>query len=78
MSATGKLIWLIQNLAEFGYALGLGLAVLYILITAFKYTKGGGKGASEAHHELLLLLVGVILIILSFTIPTIIRSFIEK
>jgi hypothetical protein len=78
VSATAKVIALIESLAKFGYALGLSLAVLYLIILGFKYIKGGGKDVSQTHHEIILLLVGVILIIISFAIPTLIRSFIER
>lgn len=78
MTATGKLIGLIESIARLGYTLGLGLAVLYVILTGLKYSRGGGKDAKEIHGEIKLLIIGVILIILSYTIPTIIRSFVEK
>lgn len=78
MSATTQLLNLIKELAKFGYALGLGLAVLYLIISGFKYVQGGGKNISDVRNEILFLVAGVILIIASFAIPTIIRSFAEK
>ena len=76
MGTTGVLT-LIQRLAQLGYQLGLTLAVLYLLILGFKYVQSGGE-VKQTHQELLLLLLGVALIIASFSIPTIIRSFVER
>lgn len=74
---TAKLLGLIQRLAQLGYQLGLAIAVLYAILLGWRYVQSGGK-VEQIHQELLLLLLGVALIIASFSIPTIIRSFIER
>ncbi len=74
---TTRLLDLIQRLAQLGYQLGLALAVLYAILIGFKYVQSGGK-VEQIHQELILLLLGIALIVASFSIPTIIRSFVER
>ena len=78
VTGTQYVLCKIAQLSRFGYRLGLGLAVLYLMVIGFKYTQSKGGDMRATHKEIVILLVGVAIIILSFVIPTIMRSFIEQ
>ncbi|MGC8981933.1 MAG: hypothetical protein ACP5JU_03225 [Minisyncoccia bacterium] len=71
-----------KDLLNIFYLLGMVGGILFLMYAGFKYITSGGKGGkggegSEIHKEILFAIIGLILIILSFTIPILFYSFLK-
>jgi ACR3 family arsenite efflux pump ArsB len=55
----------------------LFLLVFLLLYFGLRYILGGKKGAEEFHSRIVPLIIGIIVIFLSLTIPSLIRRFFE-
>jgi len=53
----------------------LFLLVFLLIYFGLRYILGGKKGAEEFHSRIIPLIIGIIVIFLSLTIPNLIRSF---
>ncbi|GIW66141.1 MAG: hypothetical protein KatS3mg095_0039 [Candidatus Parcubacteria bacterium] len=64
---TESLLWIVFNIS-------LILGIFFLIFAGFKYTTSQGK---DWHNELIFIILGIILIISSFSIPLIIFSFLR-
>jgi hypothetical protein len=66
-----------KELLNIFYFLGMAGGVLLLLYAGFKYITSLGEKTGEIHKEIIFAIIGLILIILSFTIPVIFYSFLK-
>ncbi|GBD34716.1 hypothetical protein HRbin35_00460 [bacterium HR35] len=52
----------------------LFLLVIVLIYYGFRYMTGGQKGAQEVHSKILPLIIGIVIIFLALTIPSIISG----
>lgn len=73
---TAKALEFVEKVSRLLYLLGLAFSVLMIMIAGYQYVSSQGK-VSEIHRSLAYIVVGIIVIIISFSLPVLIKSFIQ-
>jgi len=75
--AQGKaLVDFVEKLSRLLYLIGLAFSVLMIMIAGFQYVASQGK-VSEIHRSLAYIVIGIIVIIISFSLPVLMQSFLQ-
>lgn len=75
-SSAGDVTRVIQKVADFMASLILALSVIVILYAGFKYLTAGGSEdeISEAHKMITWAIVGIIVALVAFSIPDLIKA----
>lgn len=76
-NGTQALFALIERLAGLGYRLGLLITVGYLMYYGWQYVQSGGR-VDQIHKNIGLAILGLALMIASFSIPVLLRSFITQ
>jgi hypothetical protein len=74
--AQGKALAFVEKLSRLLYLIGLAFSVLMIMIAGFQYVASQGK-VSEIHRSLAYIVIGIIVIIISFSLPVLMQSFLQ-
>lgn len=75
-NATGPtgILMLLDRIATWIFAVFIGIAIILILLAAFKYlTSGGGEDTSKAHKQLVYAAIAVAVAVLAKSIVTVVR-----
>ena len=68
---------IITNIANWFSRIVLAVAVFFALVAAFNYLTGDPKKVQQAHHQLLYVVIGIAVALISFGIVSLVKSLIK-
>ncbi|MDP2856269.1 MAG: hypothetical protein Q8N90_04140 [bacterium] len=68
---------IITNIATWFYRIVLAVAVFFALLAAFNYLTGDPKKVQQAHHQLLYVVIGIAVALISFGVVSLVASSLE-
>lgn len=68
---------IITNIATWFYRIVLAVAVFFALVAAFNYLTGDPKKIQQAHRQLLYVVIGIAVALISFGVVSLVESLIK-